>query len=61
MWTREPVSVDAALAAGSVLSSGDLYHYPGEITYKTNPNFDTNAERTAKSREMIEDLVQVKR
>jgi hypothetical protein len=41
--------------------SGDLYHYPEEIAYKTIPNFDTNAEQTAKSREMIEELAQVKR
>jgi glyoxylase-like metal-dependent hydrolase (beta-lactamase superfamily II) len=42
---------------GNVLLSGDLYHYPEEITFKKIPNFDTNAEQTAKSREKIEDFV----
>jgi len=27
---------------GNVLLSGDLYHYPEEITYKKVPNFDTD-------------------
>ena len=43
--------------AGNVLLSGDLYHYPEEITYKKVPNFDTDREQTAKSREKIEDFV----
>jgi N-acyl homoserine lactone hydrolase len=42
---------------GNVLLSGDLYHYPEEITYKKVPNFDTDREQTAKSREKIEDFV----
>jgi glyoxylase-like metal-dependent hydrolase (beta-lactamase superfamily II) len=42
---------------GNVLLSGDLYHYPEEITYKKIPNFDTNSAQTAKSREMIEEFV----
>jgi glyoxylase-like metal-dependent hydrolase (beta-lactamase superfamily II) len=42
---------------GDVLLSGDLYHYPEEITYKKIPNFDTDAAQTAKSREKIEDFV----
>jgi glyoxylase-like metal-dependent hydrolase (beta-lactamase superfamily II) len=42
---------------GNVLLSGDLYHYPEEITFKKIPSFDTNKEQTAKSREMIEDFV----
>jgi N-acyl homoserine lactone hydrolase len=37
--------------------SGDLYHYPEEITSKNVPNFDTDKEQTAKSREKIEDFV----
>jgi hypothetical protein len=37
--------------------SGDLYHYPEEITYKKVPNFDTDREQTAKSREVIEAFV----
>ena len=43
--------------SGNVLLSGDLYHYPEEITYKKIPSFDTNKEQTAKSREMIEEFV----
>jgi N-acyl homoserine lactone hydrolase len=42
---------------GNVLLSGDLYHYPEEITYKKIPSFDTSKEETAKSRETIEDFV----
>jgi N-acyl homoserine lactone hydrolase len=42
---------------GNVLLSGDLYHYPEEITFKKIPSFDTSKEQTAKSREMIEDFV----
>jgi len=42
---------------GNVLLSGDLYHYPEEITYKKVPNFDTDREQTAKSRQKIEDFV----
>jgi N-acyl homoserine lactone hydrolase len=37
--------------------SGDLYHYQEEITYKKVPNFDTDREQTAKSRESIEEFV----
>ena len=43
--------------SGGVLLSGDLYHYPEEITYKKVPNFDTDREQTAKSREKIEAFV----
>ena len=42
---------------GPVLLSGDLYHYPEEITYKKIPSFDFDKEQTAKSRAMIEDFV----
>lgn len=42
---------------GNVLLSGDLYHYPEEITYKKIPAFDTDKSQTAKSREMMEDFV----
>jgi glyoxylase-like metal-dependent hydrolase (beta-lactamase superfamily II) len=42
---------------GNVLLSGDLYHYPEEITYKKIPSFDTSKEETAKSRGMIEEFV----
>jgi len=34
---------------GNVLLSGELYHYPEEITYKKVPNFDTDGEQTAKT------------
>jgi glyoxylase-like metal-dependent hydrolase (beta-lactamase superfamily II) len=44
-------------STGNVLLSGDLYHYPEEITYKKVPNFDTDREQTAKSREVIEAFV----
>jgi len=36
---------------GNVLLSGDLYHYPEEITYKKNSLLRVNKEQTAKSRE----------
>ncbi len=42
---------------GPVLLSGDLYHYPEEITYKRIPSFDFDKEQTAKSRAMIEEFV----
>jgi N-acyl homoserine lactone hydrolase len=42
---------------GNVLLSGDLYHYPEEITYKKIPANDPDREQTAKSREMIEEFV----
>jgi N-acyl homoserine lactone hydrolase len=42
---------------GPVLLSGDLYHYPEEITYKRIPSFDTDKEQTARSRAMIEEFV----
>src|SRR5437868_4151531 len=42
---------------GPVLLSGELYHYPEEITYKRIPSFDSNKEDTAKSRAMIEEFV----
>src|SRR5689334_18147524 len=42
---------------GPILLSGDLYHYPEEITYKRIPPFDFDKEQTVKSRAMIEDFV----
>jgi N-acyl homoserine lactone hydrolase len=42
---------------GPVLLSGDLYHYPEEITYKRIPSFDWDKDQTAKSRAMIEEFV----
>jgi N-acyl homoserine lactone hydrolase len=42
---------------GNVLLSGDLYHYPEEITLKKVPLRDPDREQTAKSREKIEDFV----
>ena len=41
---------------GPVLLSGDLYHYPEEITYKRIPSFDSDKEQTARSRAMIEEF-----
>jgi len=46
---------------GNVLLSGDLYHYPEEITYKKIPSFDSNKEQTAQSRERIEAFVRQNR
>ena len=43
---------------GNVLLSGDLYHYPEEITYKKVPTFDTDREQTAKSRATIEEFLE---
>jgi N-acyl homoserine lactone hydrolase len=42
---------------GPVLLSGDLYHYPEELTLKRIPGFDFDKEQTAKSRASIEDFV----
>jgi N-acyl homoserine lactone hydrolase len=42
---------------GNVLLSGDLYHYPEEITLKKVPITDPDREQTAKSREKIEEFV----
>lgn len=42
---------------GPVFLSGDLYHYPEEITYKRIPSFDFDKEQTAKSRAMVEEFV----
>jgi N-acyl homoserine lactone hydrolase len=42
---------------GNVLLSGDLYHYPEEMTFKKVPITDPNREQTAKSREAIETFV----
>lgn len=42
---------------GPVLLSGDLYHYPEEMTMKKVPSFDFDAAQTAKSREAIEAFV----
>jgi hypothetical protein len=42
---------------GNVLLSGDLYHYPEELTFKKVPITDPDREQTAKSREKIEDFV----
>ena len=42
---------------GPILLSGDLYHYPEEITYKRIPPFDSDQAQTAKSRAMIEEFV----
>jgi N-acyl homoserine lactone hydrolase len=42
---------------GPVLLSGDLYHYPEELTLKRIPGFDFDQNQTAKSREAIEAFV----
>jgi len=43
---------------GPVLLSGDLYHYPEEMTTKRTPGFEFNRDQTLKSRESIEAFVQ---
>jgi glyoxylase-like metal-dependent hydrolase (beta-lactamase superfamily II) len=42
---------------GPVLLSGDLYHYPEEITYQKVPPFDTDKEQTMKSRAAMDEFV----
>jgi glyoxylase-like metal-dependent hydrolase (beta-lactamase superfamily II) len=42
---------------GPVLLSGDLYHYPEEITYKKVPPFDTDKEQTMKSRAAMDEFI----
>jgi N-acyl homoserine lactone hydrolase len=42
---------------GPVLLSGDLYHYPEEITLKKIPSFDFDKDQTAKSRAAMEAFV----
>lgn len=42
---------------GPILLSGDLYHYPEEITYKRIPSFDSDKEQTARSRAMIDEFI----
>lgn len=42
---------------GPVLLSGDLYHYPEEMTLKVVPSFDFDRAQTAKSRAAIEEFV----
>ena len=42
---------------GPVLLSGDLYHYPEELTMKRVPSFDFDKEQTAKSRAAMEEFV----
>jgi glyoxylase-like metal-dependent hydrolase (beta-lactamase superfamily II) len=42
---------------GPVLLSGDLYHYPEELTLKRLPTIEFDQAQTAKSRTAIEDFV----
>lgn len=42
---------------GPILLSGDLYHYPEEITYNRIPSFDFDKNETAKSRAMIQEFL----
>jgi glyoxylase-like metal-dependent hydrolase (beta-lactamase superfamily II) len=42
---------------GPVLLSGDLYHYPEELTLKRIPSFDFDKDQTAKSRAAMEAFV----
>ncbi len=42
---------------GPILLSGDLYHYPEEMTYNKFPSFEFDKEQTAKSRAKMADFV----
>jgi glyoxylase-like metal-dependent hydrolase (beta-lactamase superfamily II) len=42
---------------GPVVLSGDLYHYPEEMTLKKIPSFDFDKDETAKSRAALEAFV----
>ena len=42
---------------GPILLSGDLYHYPEEITYNKFPSFEFDKDQTARSRAMIADFL----
>jgi len=42
---------------GPVVLSGDLYHYPEEMTLKRIPTFEFDKEQTAKSRAALEKFV----
>ena len=42
---------------GPVVLSGDLYHYPEEMTLKKVPSFDFDKDETAKSRAALEAFV----
>lgn len=42
---------------GSVVLSGDLYHYPQERTLNRLPTFDVSEAQTAASREDVEELI----
>jgi N-acyl homoserine lactone hydrolase len=43
---------------GTILLTGDLYHYPEERAAKTFPGFESDREKTAASRARVEDLVE---
>jgi len=42
---------------GSIVLSGDLYHYPEERTFNRFPTFEVSKEQTARSREAIDALI----
>ena len=43
---------------GPVLLTGDLYHYAAERTLNTFPDFELDSEQSARSRAVIEDLLE---
>jgi glyoxylase-like metal-dependent hydrolase (beta-lactamase superfamily II) len=43
---------------GTVVLSGDLYHYPEERTAQTFPSFELDKAKTAASRATIDDLIE---
>lgn len=42
---------------GPILLSGDLYHYPEEITYNKFPSFEFDKDQTAKSRARMAEFI----
>jgi N-acyl homoserine lactone hydrolase len=42
---------------GPVILSGDLYHYPEEVTTGVVPHIDYNKDRTREARKMVDDLM----
>ncbi len=43
--------------SGPVVLSGDLYHYPEEVTTGVVPHIDYNKDRTRQARQMVGDLL----
>jgi N-acyl homoserine lactone hydrolase len=46
---------------GTVVLSGDLYHYPEEVTTGVVPHIDYNKDRTREARKAVDDLLKATR